>query len=1233
MNIWVGNLPPRTNHVVLAEHLKSHLSKADILVFDIGKPGDRNWTFVTVPSLTRGQSFLNHYGPRYGQPIEHVKLRGRTLKFNSSKVQPESLLISALQVEEEKLRAKKMVALHDHAGIPKGVQQTLPFTSMMTGVWEFDARGLLAFDPKLRDARSGWVTFGRKALALYLAANSSRKEDSDWHARIDIPYAIVEHVIVSDGGGKQGIVAFTLKSPPKIYEIRRLDDINLYSGKMDDTGIDHITSALATLNLGQSQPLARLTSLNKSRKMNVGISMVYSIALSGSLGVSRAYDCLVKLPAMQVYCCKIRNIHSNSTIEEDYDRVTKHLSNEDLRCYPGFDFSVRYQLMALVLEGTITPTRMLKFVPVVKQIAAKFGAWLTAVGIRRSGQQILTPSPHATASDYSSSQFGASIVESIIDEGSPESIFYSMNQGLPQKKHLVLTYRSIVTPTGMLLRGPDYDISNRVLRKYANYSEYFMRVSFTDEDGTPIHYDGRADQQEIFARFTKVFHEGISVAGRTFSFLGFSHSSLRSHQAWFVAPFPEQGILLEAKDIIADLGDFSHIRCSAKCAARIGQAFTDTIFAVAVPDSSSISQTKDIRRNGRCFSDGCGTISQELLHIVWKHLPRNEKPTTIQIRFQGAKGVLSLDATLKGQQLLTRDSMVKFTTAKDRQDIEICDAANKPLKVYLNHQFIKILEDLGVSCGSFLHLQNAAIEQLKLMTSNPMNVSRFLETTQSAVSAKIPELIAMFGHIGLPFHSDRFLTDIVEVAAMTHIRALKYRARIPVPKGYLLYGIVDEWNVLDEGEVFVTIDDAGQTGYKHRGPLVRNRILVTRAPALHPGDVQLVRAVDVQEGSPLRKLHNCIVFSQRGNRDLPSQLSGGDLDGDKFHIIFDDTLMPKFTVSAAEYPPVQAKDLGRQVQARDIVEHFIDFMKSDQLGPISTKHKIRADKHLEGTHHHECKLLAKLASDAVDFSKSGNAVDMSQIPRGKDSLRPDFMAPSPRLILDESTVELAMSDDEDHHDFDPLSVLNADQPQHHYYRSHKSLGNLYRAINEQTFFADMRKQFELHRQSSGNSNLMQKLEEYIDRETSSIQWKHHKEFAERMCNTYKNIMLDIMHDMRAHRSEPLTELEVVSGNILGKKEHKESRFTREANIELRQRFNYDISGIIMSIIKGEDDWEELTDDEALPRAIACFKIAIHTSNQVRTGRLQSWDYVSAAVCLKELWKYNASTTVGGLRRF
>jgi hypothetical protein len=212
---------------------------------------------------------------------------------------------------------------------------------------------------------------------------------------------------------------------------------------------------------------------------------------------------------------------------------------------------------------------------------------------------------------------------------------------------------------------------------------------------------------------------------------------------------------------------------------------------------------------------------------------------------------------------------------------------------------------------------------------------------------------------------------MVEIAAMQQLRDMKYRARIPIEDGLLLFGIMDEFNILKEREVYISTRLRCGDGKMRTKVHTQDRVVITRAPALHPGDIQVVTAVDVPEYSPLRRLYNCVVFSQQGSRDLPSQLGGGDLDGDLFHIIFDRRLIPPYTTASAEYPPAPAKDLGRPTEKQDIIDFFIEYMQSDRLGQISNMHKIRADTLKCGTRESDCLVLAEMASLAVDFSKSG----------------------------------------------------------------------------------------------------------------------------------------------------------------------------------------------------------------------------------------------------------------------
>ena len=329
--------------------------------------------------------------------------------------------------------------------------------------------------------------------------------------------------------------------------------------------------------------------------------------------------------------------------------------------------------------------------------------------------------------------------------------------------------------------------------------------------------------------------------------------------------------------------------------------------------------------------------------------------------------MVSLDTRYKGDHVKLRQSMIKFP-CHSGYNIEICGSGIRPLPSFLNNQLVKILEDLGVPSAAFLKLQADEINRLRSAIKSTEDAVAFVEGSHIAKSVHLPWMFRMLKGLKLAYFRDDFLRQVMELALLMKLRDLKYRARIPVPKAVTLYGIMDETGYLKEGEIFCCF----LTPEGYREILVRKNVAITRAPALHPGDVQVVNAVDVPEDSPLRRLHNCIVFSQHGKRDLPSMLSGGDLDGDLYNVIYDDSLIPpELASSPADYPRVPAIDLGRPVQPDDITDFFVTFMQQDQLGRIAIAHQVFADQRKDGTFDPTCLLLAELHSTAVDFSKTG----------------------------------------------------------------------------------------------------------------------------------------------------------------------------------------------------------------------------------------------------------------------
>lgn len=383
-------------------------------------------------------------------------------------------------------------------------------------------------------------------------------------------------------------------------------------------------------------------------------------------------------------------------------------------------------------------------------------------------------------------------------------------------------------------------------------------------------------------------------------------------------------------------------------------------------------------------------MSPEVNHRIWDVIPQSKAaPTAFQIRLRSSKGMLALDSTLRGLIVRIRPSMTKYEST-DEANLEICDMASEPIPLVLNRQMVKILEDMGVDPNWFLDMQNIELKRLREVTANPYSVADFLRRKKVGEGIRVHRLFTQAANMNIDWRKDSFLCSIVEAMVLRDLRLLKHKARIPIAMGITLFGIMDETGFLQENQVYVTYDFS-RARNRYEPPPDEGPLIVTRSPALHPGDVQLPYNVIPPEGHPLRELTNVIVFSRNGDRDLPSQLSGGDLDGDIYNIIWDPLAMPQQVFPPADYPRVDALDLGREVTQGDMANFFVDFIRQDCLGVIATRHMIMADQMEEGTLHEDCLKLAQLHSTAVDFSKSGKGVELGELPKSNNwKFRPDL---------------------------------------------------------------------------------------------------------------------------------------------------------------------------------------------------------------------------------------------------
>ncbi|KAJ7785716.1 RdRP-domain-containing protein [Mycena metata] len=563
------------------------------------------------------------------------------------------------------------------------------------------------------------------------------------------------------------------------------------------------------------------------------------------------------------------------------------------------------------------------------------------------------------------------------------------------------SYHLVLTPSTQILEGPLPDQSNSVLRRFKDHEHRFLRVSFQDENRSRPRRDPKLSINELLdERYKKPLNSGLRVAGRQYEFLGYSMSGLKDYAFIFVHPFQFEGVKLNAERIRSRLGDFSKIsHRPALLGARWSQAFSASDPSVTLEEDQIHLVDDMISYTGSIFTDGCSSISMSLNRRVWKSLRASQRlptpPSALQFRCGGAKGVLVQNPKLRGDSLCFRPSQTKFEAANIRT-LDIAATSSRPILAYLNRPLIALLEYHGTQPAAFVALQKLAIEEVQMMKNSLLQSSKIFSQHGFGASFRLPSLFNNLYYqlkfeIGEWSDPEAFCHQLIKTSlayATTHVlREIKHRAHILIPGSYTLIGVSDEWNCLEEGEIFSTVvDDRAGVDLAITG-----RVLITRSPQIHPGDVQFVRAVRRPQ---LQHLRNVVVFSCKGSRSLPSKLGGGDLDGDIYNLLLDENLFPPKSSTAipGEYVALPPRETPHPCTVSDVADFVIDFLKSDLLGYISILHLRIADLAAQGPGCDDCVKLAEHASHAVDFRKRGVPVDFKTLPRPPNSLKPDFLS-------------------------------------------------------------------------------------------------------------------------------------------------------------------------------------------------------------------------------------------------
>ncbi len=571
----------------------------------------------------------------------------------------------------------------------------------------------------------------------------------------------------------------------------------------------------------------------------------------------------------------------------------------------------------------------------------------------------------------------AKALEALLDKANAQ--VHDTHQGRPLND-VSLSRILVVTPTARHLEGPFSERSNSILRQYGHASDHFIRVRWREEDHSTYFVGNDWDVGEFLHRAVKpIFTKDIIVGGRSYQFLVSTASGVREQTAVFVTPFEVDGVRYDADKIRSQMGTFAKTeRMPAKWMARLGQNFSTSKFGADLSAAEVGAVEPDIapqlgrgRQSPWVFTDGCGTISPLLADEIERRMVaqlseydrrRQVSSTCYQIRLGGAKGMVSIDPTLAGRWVVVRESMVKFEAAGPLT-LNIANQFGLPSPLFTNRSLIQILEALGVDKDAFLDVERAAISETHRARTSTEGMVTLLDKMNLASGARLSSTLAWLAPL-LPAQQteaiqDDFIQHAVNLAVVHSLREIKFRSRLPLPGCWTLVGVADEepGGFLAPNEIYACVHEPGKEPVYLEGEVV-----ITRSPCIHPGDVRKVRAIGKLPPGLAPRIaaqRNCVVFSVRGGRPLPSMLGGGDLDGDMYQVITITSLFPKRVVPAAEYTAAKPRELGRPSTVKDVAEFLIEHTIMSCVGRITVNHTHLADYKYNGVFSADCLELAR----------------------------------------------------------------------------------------------------------------------------------------------------------------------------------------------------------------------------------------------------------------------------------
>ena len=314
--------------------------------------------------------------------------------------------------------------------------------------------------------------------------------------RIEISYHDVQMFTV--GGLKNPTVTFTLHVAPKLYEgiLPSAEDI--------------LIASMKRMGLRTAQPTfqrKRVSALCKAHEVVVSSCLCYRFMLQTNTDIK-----LIHGLKSASHIPESVSWDSPNIVKLNFSQQLSLLNYTLGRLYEGVSFDVKFQFQKLAQDGILPPAKVVELFRRIADKGENIDDATLIPALRKIAHQIPYAGPYTDAEDLSIDHLTALLAD--IQESIRSESLYAADL-VEKHEHIALIHKAIVTPTGIYLSGPEPEIKNRVLRRYSAFTNYFLQVSFLDEDGEALRYSRIATNDEIYQkRFKKVLEGIIMIAGR-----------------------------------------------------------------------------------------------------------------------------------------------------------------------------------------------------------------------------------------------------------------------------------------------------------------------------------------------------------------------------------------------------------------------------------------------------------------------------------------------------------------------------------------------------------------------------------------------------------------------------------------------------------------------------------------------------------------------------------------------